>query len=290
MSSNFQNQVFYWAHMLDETKHQSYYDVYMQANPKDKMPVLIDSMIAEFTDDLKKYGIDPSNCIKNNDIDELKLEEAQKKIAFKYDWGRISAQTYAAIITRYVAMMDAAKGQRYLSELDYSDVRRGVSRKVIEECLDIVCHNTNVLEANNLIVNSLDGIKAIKNHEQISQIFKYVESAFEKHGLKKMSRYSAWTDKKVEDYYIAVNLYKAWAAYGKGDAGEPYICDSDNGPQLLKNVLRSCEYDADDIELITTLNKAIDVVHFRSDLALAFLEGGQKTAALVSNLPKEFVV
>ena len=57
-------------------------------------------------------------------------------------------------------MMDAAKGQRYLSELDYSDVRRGVSRKVIEECLDIVCHNTNVLEVNNYIV--LDETRGFK--------------------------------------------------------------------------------------------------------------------------------
>ena len=171
--------------------------------------------------------------------------------------------------------MDAAKGQRYLSELDYADVRRGVSRKVIEECLDIICHNTNVLEANNLIVNSLDGIKSIKNHEQISNdILNYVEFSFKKHGFAKLHRHDFWNDKDVEDYYVAMNLYRAWAAYGKGDAGELYICDSDNGPEPLKKVLRNCEYDADDIELISTLNKAIDIVHFRSDLALAFLEGG----------------
>ena len=85
-------------------------------------------------------------------------------------------------------------------------------------------------------------------------------------------------------------LYSAWASYGKGRAGEEYVCDSDNGPEPLKKILRSCEYDADDIELISTLNKAVDVVHFRSDLANAFLEGGQMTAAMVSNLPKEFVV
>ena len=103
-------------------------------------------------------------------------------------------------------------------------------------------------------------------------------------------RWSAWKSKNVKDYMIIIELYKAWAAYGKGNAGELYICDSDNGPEELKKVLKSCEYDADDIELIITLNKAIDIVHFRSDLALAFLEGGQKTAALVSNLPKDFVV
>jgi hypothetical protein len=38
------------------------------------------------------------------------------------------------------------------------------------------------------------------------------------------------------------------------------------------------------------LNKAVDVVHFRSDLAAAFLEGGEKTASMVSNLPRGIVV
>lgn len=56
-------------------------------------------------------------------------------------------------------MMDAAKGQQYLEELDYDDVRRGVSRKTIESCLDLVCHNTNVLEANNFIMNPTNHVK-----------------------------------------------------------------------------------------------------------------------------------
>lgn len=55
-------------------------------------------------------------------------------------------------------MMDAAKGQRYLSELDYEDVRRSVSKNTIEDCLDIICHNTNVLVANNCIIRSIAGI------------------------------------------------------------------------------------------------------------------------------------
>ena len=61
--------------MLDETKHQSYYDVYMQANPKDKMPTLIDSMINEFAEDLKKYNIDVLDCLSNDEINEIKLEQ-----------------------------------------------------------------------------------------------------------------------------------------------------------------------------------------------------------------------
>ena len=51
-------------------------------------------------------------------------------------------------------MMDAAQGQQYISELDYEDVRRGVSRKTIEDCLNIVCHNNNILEANNTILRA----------------------------------------------------------------------------------------------------------------------------------------
>ena len=40
--------------MLDETKHQSYYDVYMQTNPKDEPAKLTYSLVEEFANDLKK--------------------------------------------------------------------------------------------------------------------------------------------------------------------------------------------------------------------------------------------
>ena len=51
------NQIHYWAHMLDESRHASYYDVYMQDNPEDQLPHLIDSLIGEFAKSLKKDGI-----------------------------------------------------------------------------------------------------------------------------------------------------------------------------------------------------------------------------------------
>ena len=105
-----------------------------------------------------------------------------------------------------------------------------------------------------------------------------------------MLQFDALSKQFYQDFRPAICIYKAWAAYSKGRAGEEYVCDSDYGPEKLKKVLRDCEYDADEIELIATLNKAIDVVHFRSDLAAAFLEGGKKTAAMVSNLPRGIVV
>ena len=48
------NQIWQWAHMLDESKHASYYEVYMQEHPEDKLPTLIDSLIEEFAKSLKK--------------------------------------------------------------------------------------------------------------------------------------------------------------------------------------------------------------------------------------------
>lgn len=89
-----------------------------------------------------------------------------------------------------------------------------------------------------------------------------------------MTRINKWTGHEDTDNYIAVELYKAWAAYAKGRAGEKYVCDSDNAPSDLLKILNSVEYSADDIDLVVTLNKALDVVHFRSDLAAAFIEGG----------------
>lgn len=51
------------------------------------------------------------------------------------------------------------------NEIEFDDVSHLVSRRTIEEYLDIICHNTNVLEANHKIVFSPDKFKSIfKKH------------------------------------------------------------------------------------------------------------------------------
>ena len=284
------NQIHYWAHMLDESHHDSYYDVYMQENPEDQLPRLIDSLIGEFAKSLKKDGIKMQKCLHNNKVNVVYLEELKKKVKTRYQWDKIKAQTYAAIISRMTALLHRTKGQR-LSENDigYDDVSHLVSRRVIEDCLDKICHNTNVLEANNYIVNSLEDAND-GSRLDISRMVKIVNEAFKKHGFQKFLRNSSWNEAILEDYYAPIQLYKVWASYAKGNAGEKYVCDSDNGPAALKKVLNSVEYSADTIDLIVALNKSLDVVHFRSDLAAAFIEGGQQTCALVSNLPDKFVI
>lgn len=284
------NQIHYWAHMLDESRHASYYDVYMQENPEDQLPHLIDSLIGEFAKSLKKDGIKMQKCLHNNKVNVVYLEELKKKVKTRYQWDKIKAQTYAAIISRMTALLHRTKGQR-LSENDigYDDVAHLVSRKVIEDCLDKICHNTNVLEANNYIVNSLEDAND-GSRLDISKMVKVVNEAFKKHGFQKFLRNSSWNGAILEDYYAQIQLYTVWASYAKGNAGEKYVCDSDNGPAALRKVLNSVEYSADTIDLIVALNKSLDVVHFRSDLAAAFIEGGQQTCALVSNLPDKFVI
>jgi hypothetical protein len=42
----------------------------------------------------------------------------------------------------------------------------------------------------------------------------------------------------------------------------------------LKKILNSYPYTSDDLDLVVMLNRAIDVVHARNDLAKAFVEGG----------------
>lgn len=284
------NQIHYWAHMLDENYHASYYDVYMQENPEDQLPRLIDSLIGEFAKSLKKDGIKMQKCLRGNKVNIAYLEELEKKVKTRYQWDTIKAQTYAAIISRMTALLHRTKGQR-LSENDirYDDVSHLVSRRVIEDCLDKICHNTNVLEANNYIVNSLEDAND-GSRLDISRMVKVVNEAFKKHGFQKFLRNSSWNEAILEDYYAPIQLYKAWASYAKGNAGEKYVCDSDNGPAALKKVLNSVEYSADTIDLVVALNKSLDIVHFRSDLAAAFIEGGQQTCALVSNLPDKFVI
>ena len=276
----FDPQIHYWAHMLDESLHASYYDVYMQEHPEDKLPNLIDSLLGEFADDMKKDHIKIEDCLVNGIVNDDKVEEFQKKIKHKYHWELIPAKTYTAIISRMIALSDRAKGQRLAedNEISYDDVSHMVSRRTIERCLNIICHNTNVLEANNfMLLDTYQGSKVYGKY-------------FKKHDIPALTRYVPWYKTYNEDYFAASQLYKAWGAYAKGNAGEPYVCDSDNGLKPLKEILDSIDYSADDIDLVVTLNKALDVVHFRSDLAAAFIEGGQKTCALVSNLPDKFVI
>ena len=273
-------QIHYWAHMLDESSHASYYDIYMLEHPEDKQPAIVDSLLQQFAADLQKDKIDVKDAIGTDGyIDQDALEHLADQIKTKYYWRRIRASTYAAIVSRMTALLSRAKGQR-LSEQDieFDDVAHTVSRKTIEDCLDIVCHNTNVIEANNALL-----VDAYEKSQRFGKLF-------QKHGLPKTWRYDKWHGKDVEDYLAVTTLYRSWGAYAKGNAGEKWVCDSDNGPAQLKKVLDSVEYSADDIDLAVTLNKSLDIVHFRSDLAAAFIEGGQQTCALVSNLPDKFVI
>ena len=285
-----QDEIKFWAHMLDESSHASYYDIYMQEHPEDKLPQLIDSLIGEFAQALKKDHINLCKCLRNGKINVVYLEDLKKKIKTTYQWDRIKARTYVAIISRMTALLHRSKSQRFNeNDIEFDDVTHLVSRKVIEDCLDIICHNTNVLEANNCIVNSLNN-SIFRDTPVIGKMASYVNAAFKKHGIPTLTRYDSWHMTTFEDYFAAVQLYIVWASYAKGNAGEKYVCDSDNGPADLKKVLNSVEYSADTIDLVVALNKALDVVHFRSDLAAAFIEGGQKTCALVSNLPDKFVI
>ena len=285
---NIDCQVHYWAHMLDESYHASYYEVYMQQHPEDKIPTLIDTLIGQFASDMKKDKVDFYSLVKNGDLDFGLLDNLCDNMKHRYVWDRIKAQTYAAIISRFAAMMHNTKGQR-LSEMDfmtYGDVSHSVSRRTIEQCLDIICHNTNVLEANNNIRLMPVGDSPVHVNCKYPEA---VAKAFQKHGIPLLARKDPGTKNVIEDYLGPIILYKAWGSYAKGQM-EKYVCDSDNGPEALTKVLNSCEYSADDVDLIITLNKALDVVHLRCDLAAAFIEGGKSTCAMVSNLPDQFVV
>ena len=85
------DSIYFWAHMLDESKHASYYEVYMQEHPEDKMDKLIDSMISEFADSLKKDNIDLHDCMNNGIVNNVKLTNLQKKLKHHYVWQKIKA-------------------------------------------------------------------------------------------------------------------------------------------------------------------------------------------------------
>ena len=120
-----------------------------------------------------------------------------------------------------------------------------------------MCHNTNVLSANT---------ELMANPDAFANVFK-------EHGILELPTYSDFKGKTVQ-YGAIAELYAAWASYSSGKYGEKYVCDSHNGPDALLKVLNSEEYSADTLDLVVMLNKALDIVHARSDLAAAFIEGG----------------
>ena len=260
--------------MLDESKHASYYDVYMQQHPEDKMPKIVDLLVGEFAESLQKDRINILDCITDGKVNYNILDSMKEKIKHPYLWDRIKAQVYAAIVSRMSAILQKSKNQRYNeNEIEFDDVVHGVSRRTIEDCLDIVCHNTNVLSANTELMADPD---------------KFAEF-FKKHGVPEVETTNDFKGKQSK-YSVVAEVYSAWASYATGKYGEKYVCDSHNGPAALINVLNETEYSADDVDLAVMLNKALDIVHARSDLAAAFIEGGQHTCALVSSLPDKFVI
>ena len=75
------NQIHYWAHMLDESHHASYYDVYMQENPEDFIDVAgFEKEMAE--EDLPKSFINSHIKIRKRVFDHegasIVLDEEQK--------------------------------------------------------------------------------------------------------------------------------------------------------------------------------------------------------------------
>lgn len=103
------NQVDYWAHMLDESSHASYYEVYMQEHPEDETKKLIDTMLGEFADDLEKDHIDLRLCVKDGYIQDGIVSKMAESLKHKYYWERIKTQTYAAIVSRMTALLHRSK-------------------------------------------------------------------------------------------------------------------------------------------------------------------------------------
>lgn len=108
---NEQSQIEFWARMLNESSHESYYKVFMTEHPEDKPLSLMKSLAKQFAEDLKRDGIDLNDCLNSNGLADISaLEKMQASIKHKYRWDLIKAQVYAAIISRMTALTHRAGG------------------------------------------------------------------------------------------------------------------------------------------------------------------------------------
>lgn len=102
---NAKSQIEFWARMLNESSHESYYKMYMAEHPEDKPLPLMKSLAEEFAEDLKKDNIDLNDCLNAKGLADIGvLEKMQASIKHKYKWELIDARVYAAIISRMTAL------------------------------------------------------------------------------------------------------------------------------------------------------------------------------------------
>jgi len=97
--------------LAEKTSNISYYSMFMKEHPNDNLPKLLDSLVSQFASDMKLDNISVNGVLeqniysKNGNINELILDKLSKKMKHRYRWEKISADVYAAIISRFVNVM-----------------------------------------------------------------------------------------------------------------------------------------------------------------------------------------
>lgn len=181
-------------------------------------------------------------------------------------WDLISDQTYKAIVSR-----NAAVHQGKLS--------RGVSLRVLRECLDKMCYDLSVL----YIQSRSHLFKKLLKQSQAACTLRKV---FEQNGMESYVRDAQWL------LLDACGSYIDDANRDDDDTGHGMI-SSTTAPstfQTLFKELNSIKYTEDnDNAIIACISKTVDHVHNRGSLAGVFIEGGSRTCNYVSNMAPDEV-
>lgn len=251
----------------------SYYDIYMAANPNDKLEILIPQLIKDFANDIKTQNFNFLDFIENDKINQDKLDVALYALKCHYNWHKIKADVYKHIITRSTLI------SQIQNNIVFDNIYPNISRRVLEECLDIICHNINILEANRTIRVICTNNFELNRCSTFDKFNKKFIPTFDKI-IDKLFNINISDDIKKRLIFM---VYAAWASYGKGRF-EKFVCDSDFGFIKIKQILDEYRYNISNLELVALINRIIDVVHMRNDLANAFVEGGSKTCLIISNL------
>ena len=176
-------------------------------------------------------------------------------------WRLIPDQTYKAIISR-----SAAVHQGKMS--------RGVSLKVLRQCLDDMCYDLSVLYAQSrqfTIEKIFKQSKAVNSLDMLPEMHRdYAKSMT-------LVCCGSFVDRKNIDDYDDGSIDDYDAIVSNSDQSQTYN-------KLFKS-LNSVSWNEDDeAKLIATISKTVDITHDRGSLAGVFIEGGSKTCDQVSNL------
>ena len=170
------------------------------------------------------------------------LEDKKNGILHK-QWNLIPADQYQNLLNRYMQYGENAR----------------IPERIVDEWINLICHNLVELEY----------MTAFAGHSQF-----FPKEEFEDVFGEKYKGQDDWDD--YYDFLEKIGYYD-WAQLPDGSDAI-----SDYGIKPIAEILNELSPDSTPEDKLLIINRCLDVIHCRGDLASAFIQGGRSTCSRIS--------